>query len=64
MAAPALRASLERALEGVAAAAAAHGEIAGLELDRVRATETGVVVVARIEVRRPPARRPWPRTWA
>ncbi len=56
--------SLGRALEGAAAAAAAHAEIAALELDPVLVTDAGAVAAAaRIAVRRPPERRPWPRTW-
>jgi ribosomal protein S18 acetylase RimI-like enzyme len=63
VASPDRRASLERALTGAAAAAAAHDEIAGLVLDPVLATRTGIITEARVRVRRPPARRPWPRTW-
>jgi ribosomal protein S18 acetylase RimI-like enzyme len=56
--------SLARALEGAAAAAAAHAEIATLELDPLLLTDGGAVAAAaRIRVRRPPERRPWPRTW-
>lgn len=63
-AAPTGLASLGRALEGAAAAAAAHAEIATLELDPVLVTDAGAVATAvRIGVRRPPERRPWPRTW-
>jgi GNAT superfamily N-acetyltransferase len=63
VASPGGRASLERALVGAAAAVAAHDEIAGLALDRVLATRTGIITEVRVRVRRPPARRPWPRTW-
>lgn len=59
------RAPLERTLEALAAAAAAHAEIAALELDPLVVLPTGAAVAAaaRVEVRRPPRRRPWPRTW-
>jgi hypothetical protein len=57
-------ASLERALDGAATAAAAHAEIAALELDQLLVTEgRAVATAARIKVRRPPERHPWPRTW-
>lgn len=58
------RRPLERALEGVAAATAAHAEIAGLDLEPFELTPRGPVTLgARVRVRRPPERRPWPRTW-
>ena len=58
-------APLERTLEALAAAAAQHAEIAALELDPlvVRPDGAAVAGAARVEVRRPPRRRPWPRTW-
>src|SRR6185437_1419690 len=58
-------ASLERLLEGIAAAAAAHTEIASIDLGPVFVDgERAVASTARIRPRRPPERRPWPRTWA
>ncbi|HVX32340.1 MAG TPA: GNAT family N-acetyltransferase [Solirubrobacterales bacterium] len=61
---PAARRSLERVLEGAATAMAAHAEIASLEIRRLAVTPSGAVARAvRIRVRRPPERRPWPRTW-
>lgn len=56
--------SVQRLLEAAAAAAASHAEIAELEIDLLLPHE-GVVgaVTARVWVRRPPERRPWPRTW-
>lgn len=56
--------SLTRVLVGVGAAASAHTEIASLELRPLLDTPGGVVARgARVRVRRPPERRPWPRTW-
>ncbi len=61
---PGSRRSLERALEGAAAVAAAHAEIAFLEIGGLVVTAGGAVAPgARVGVRRPPGRRPWPRTW-
>ena len=58
------RRSLERALEAVAALAAEHAEVAAIELDPLLAPAAGAVAAsARVWVRRPPERRPWPRTW-
>lgn len=58
------RRSLEQALEGAGAAAAAHAEIAALAVDLSPVPRAGAVAsAARIAVRRPQARRPWPRTW-
>ncbi|MBS1676985.1 MAG: GNAT family N-acetyltransferase [Actinobacteria bacterium] len=58
------REQLERVLTGVAALAAAHTEIAWLDLDPLLvAPERAVSAGARIGIRRPPRRRPWPRTW-
>jgi succinyl-CoA synthetase alpha subunit len=63
---PPVRAAAERALEAVAAAAAAHAEIATLAIEPLLLVpDRGAVAGgARIAVRRPPERRPWPRTWA
>jgi succinyl-CoA synthetase alpha subunit/ribosomal protein S18 acetylase RimI-like enzyme len=61
---PADLAALERALEAVASAAAAHAEVATIELDPLLLTPSGVLAAAsRVRIRRPPERRPWPRTW-
>ncbi len=58
------RAPLERTLEAIAGAATAHAEIAALEIDPLLAAADGCVAGrVRVEVRRPPERRPWPRTW-
>ena len=58
------RHSLERTLEAAAALAAAHAEIAAIELDPLRVAPGIAIGGARVRVRRPPERRPWPRTWA
>lgn len=55
--------SLERALEGAGTAAATHAEIASLGIEPVVTPDGAVAAGARIRVRRPPERRPWPRTW-
>lgn len=61
---PVGRASLERALGAAAAAAAAHAELASVELDPVVVTADGAVAAAaRVGVHPPADRRPWPRTW-
>ncbi|HVW46994.1 MAG TPA: GNAT family N-acetyltransferase [Solirubrobacterales bacterium] len=58
------REALERALEATAALAAEHAEVSALELDPLLATPGGARAAgARVKVRRPPERRPWPRTW-
>jgi succinyl-CoA synthetase alpha subunit/GNAT superfamily N-acetyltransferase len=58
------RRPLERALEGAAAAAAAHAEIVGLDVEPLALTPRGAVAPdARVRIHRPPERRPWPRTW-
>ncbi|MBS1888034.1 MAG: GNAT family N-acetyltransferase [Actinobacteria bacterium] len=60
---PGTRAAAERAVEAIAAVAA-HAEVAALEIDPLVATPDGAVASgSRIRVRRPPERRPWPRTW-
>ncbi|MBS1844013.1 MAG: GNAT family N-acetyltransferase [Actinobacteria bacterium] len=62
---PVGRRSLETVLGGAAAAAAAHAELASLELDPLLVTGDGVVAAAaRVGVHPPADRRPWPRTWA
>jgi succinyl-CoA synthetase alpha subunit/RimJ/RimL family protein N-acetyltransferase len=63
--APPLRAAAERVLEALAAVAARHAEIATLTIDPLLliAGSGAVAGGARIVVRRPPERRPWPRTW-
>ena len=59
------RGQLERTLEALAAAADNHAEIAALELDPLLVLPGGRVIAgaARVTVRRPPRRHPWPRTW-
>ncbi|MBS1883708.1 MAG: GNAT family N-acetyltransferase [Actinobacteria bacterium] len=60
----AARRPLECAVEGAAAAAAAHAEIAALDLEPLALTPRGAVTPgARVLIHRPPERRPWPRTW-
>jgi succinyl-CoA synthetase alpha subunit/GNAT superfamily N-acetyltransferase len=63
---PVVRAAAERVLEAVAAAAARHAEIAEIAIDPLLLIpDRGAVAGgARIVARRPPERRPWPRTWA
>jgi succinyl-CoA synthetase alpha subunit/RimJ/RimL family protein N-acetyltransferase len=63
--APTLRAAAERALEALAAAAARHAEIATLTIEPLLLVPGRGAVAggARIVMRRPPERRPWPRTW-
>lgn len=59
------RTAAERTLEAVAALTAAHAEITALAIDPLllRPDHSPVAAAARIVVRRPPERRPWPRTW-
>lgn len=60
----AARTTLERSLEAIAAAAAAHAEIAALELEPLLADDgVASAAAARVTIRRPAERRPWPRTW-
>jgi hypothetical protein len=62
---PPVLAAAEGALEALAALAAAHAEIAALAIDPLLLIpDRGAVAgAARVLVRRPPERRPWPRTW-
>jgi succinyl-CoA synthetase alpha subunit/GNAT superfamily N-acetyltransferase len=63
---PLVLAAAERALEALAAAGAAHAEIAALTIDPLLLIpDRGAVAGgARALAHRPPERRPWPRTWA
>jgi succinyl-CoA synthetase alpha subunit len=62
---PTVRAAAATVLEAVAAMAARHAEIAVLAIDPLLLIpDRGAVAGgARIVARRPPERRPWPRTW-